>query len=198
MVLWGVLALACGVFLGALDRLPEAASGWRKLWKALGVVVLLFGAMELVGAAAGGDNWTRPLEKLGAAGSSAETTAHIEFRKIKSLEDLDQALQQASASGKGAMLDFYADWCVECIRMERNTFPDEDVQSLLSQIQPLQADVTPHDEVDQALMKQFGIIGPPAILFFDRAGEEMKAYRLVGYFTPEEFSRHLRAVLAAQ
>jgi thiol:disulfide interchange protein DsbD len=61
-----------------------------------------------------------------------------------------------------------------------------------------QADVTPHDEVDQALMKQFGIIGPPAILFFDRAGEEMKAYRLVGYFTPEEFSRHLRAVLAAQ
>jgi thiol:disulfide interchange protein DsbD len=112
MVLWGVLALACGVFLGALDRLPEAASGWRKLWKALGVVLLLFGAMELVGAAAGGDNWTRPLEKLGAAGSSAETTAHIEFRKIKSLEDLDQALQQASASGKGAMLDFYADWCV--------------------------------------------------------------------------------------
>ena len=90
------------------------------------------------------------------------------------------------------------DWCVECIRMERNTFPDPGVQALLEQMQPLQADVTPHDEVDQALMKKYGIIGPPAILFFDKSGAEMKAYRLVGYFTPEEFSEHLRAVLAAQ
>ena len=193
-----VLALACGVFLGALDRLHDSATGWRKLWKALGGVLLLGGAMELVGAAAGGDNWMRPLEKLAVSSSSGVVQEHVEFRRIKSLQDLDLALEQASASGKGAMLDFYADWCVECIRMERNTFPDETVQALLSQIQPLQADVTPHDEIDQALMKKFGIIGPPAILFFDRTGAEMEAYRLVGYFTPEEFSNHLRAVLAAQ
>lgn len=198
MVLWGVLAIACGIFLGALERLPDRASGWRRLWKALGIVLLLAGAMELVGAAAGGDNWTRPLEKLGATGSAADAQAHVQFRRIKSIEDLDLALQQASASGKGAMLDFYADWCVECIRMERNTFPDENVQALMSQLQPLQADVTPHDEVDQALMRRFGIIGPPAILFFDRQGREMQAYRLVGYFTPGEFADHLRAVLAAQ
>ena len=65
------------------------------------------------------------------------------------------------------MLDFYADWCVECKRMERNTFPDTGVQGLLDQFQLLQADVTANDDVDQALMKSFGIIGPPAILFFD-------------------------------
>ena len=47
-------------------------------------------------------------------------------------------------------------------------------------------------------MRKFGIIGPPAILFFNRAGEEMKDWRLVGYFPPEEFSRHLEGVLAAQ
>jgi thiol:disulfide interchange protein DsbD len=82
--------------------------------------------------------------------------------------------------------------------MERNTFPENSVQALLGQLQPLQADVTPHDEVDQALMRRFGIIGPPAILFFDRKGTEMKDYRLVGYFTPAEFSSHLQAVLAAQ
>jgi thiol:disulfide interchange protein DsbD len=198
MVLWGILAIACGIFLGVLERLPEGASGWRRLWKALGMVLLLAGAMELVGAAAGGDNWTRPLERLGVTGSAADAEDHVQFRRIKSSEDLNIALEQASASGKGAMLDFYADWCVECIRMERNTFPDESVQALLSQLQPLQADVTPHDEVDQALMRRFGIIGPPAILFFDRAGQEMKAYRLVGYFAPSEFASHLRAVLAAQ
>jgi len=122
----------------------------------------------------------------------------VEFRRIKSLDDLDRAVAQANQSGKGAMLDFYADWCVECIRMERNTFPDPGVQERLGRLQPLQADVTPNDEIDQALMKQFGIIGPPAILFFDRDGNEMKAWRLVGYFTPEAFSEHLDGVLAAQ
>jgi thiol:disulfide interchange protein DsbD len=178
--------------------LPDHANGWRRLWKALGVVLVLIGAMELVGAAAGGDRWTRPLESLGVGASGDHAAEHIEFRRIKSVDDLDRALQQAAASGKGAMLDFYADWCVECIRMERNTFPDAGVQALLQQLQPLQADVTPHDEVDQALMKHFGIIGPPAILFFDRNGNEMKAYRLVGYFKPEAFSSHVQAVLAAQ
>jgi thiol:disulfide interchange protein DsbD len=197
MVLWGALLIACGVYLGALERLPEGVSGWRRLWKSLGLVLVLTGVLEFVGAAAGGDNWMRPLEKLGG-GSSEVVENHVQFRRIKSSGDLDLALAQSSATGRGAMLDFYADWCVECIRMERNTFPDEGVQALLGQLQLLQADVTPHDDVDQALMRRFDIIGPPAILFFDRSGAEMKPYRLIGYFTPVEFSEHLQAVLAAQ
>ncbi len=96
------------------------------------------------------------------------------------------------------MLDFYADWCVECKRMERNTFPEPGVQALISRLQLLQADVTANDATDQVLMKTFGIIGPPAILFFDRNGEEMKPYRLVGYFEPDAFSDHLQLVLASQ
>jgi thiol:disulfide interchange protein DsbD len=82
--------------------------------------------------------------------------------------------------------------------MERNTFPEEGVQQKLDQLLLLQADVTANDEVDQQLMKSFGIIGPPAILFFDRSGQEMKAFRLVGYFEAEEFTDHLQQVLAAQ
>ena len=62
----------------------------------------------------------------------------------------------------------------------------------------LQTDVTANDPIDQALMKTFDIIGPPAILFFDQTGAEMTAYRLVGYFEPEEFIDHLNRVLAAQ
>ena len=65
-------------------------------------------------------------------------------------------------------------------------------------MQPLQADVTAHDALDQELMRAFGVIGPPAILFFDRNGKEMKPFRLVGYFDPETFSSHLQRVLAAQ
>jgi thiol:disulfide interchange protein DsbD len=198
MLLWGVLAIGCGVYLGAFEALPAAASGWKRLWKSLGLVLVLLGAVEIIGAAAGGDYWLRPLESF--RGGQAVTAAHEQspFRRIKSVEDLQAAVQQANASGKGAMLDFYADWCVECIRMERNTFHEPAVQELLAGLQPLQADVTAHDETDQQLMREFGIIGPPAILFFDRSGQEMKQWRLVGYFPPDEFAEHVRQVLAAQ
>jgi len=196
LLLWGTLAIACGVYMGALERIQEHASGWRRLWKSLGLILLLLGAMEIIGAAAGGDNWLKPLNKIGMSGSVA-SQQHVEFKRIKSLQDLDAAVAQASQAGQPAMLDFYADWCVECLRMERNTFAEPEIQALFSKIRPLQADVTPNDKVDQALMSKFNIIGPPAILFFDRHGNEMPEFRLVGYFAAEEFSAHLTRVLAS-
>jgi thiol:disulfide interchange protein DsbD len=197
MLLWGVLAIACGVYLRALEPLPEGISPWRRLWKALGLMLLLIGALELVGAAAGGEYWLRPLDSFRSANmGTAENKAR--FQRIKSLDDLKNAVVQANAESKGVMLDFYADWCVECLRMERNTFHHPEVQALLNQMQPLQADVTANDTVDRELLSAFGIIGPPAILFFDRNGKEMKPWRLVGYFPPDEFAAHLTSVLTAQ
>jgi thiol:disulfide interchange protein DsbD len=198
MMLWGVLAIACGIYLGALERIEPGSSGWKRLWKSLGIVLLVLGILEMVGAAAGGDYWLRPLAGIRPAADGVTAEKHAAFRRIKSVEDLEQALTQARAGGSAAMLDFYADWCVECKRMERNTFPDETVAALLERFQLLQTDVTANDDVDQELMRSFGIIGPPAILFFDRDGTEMTAYRLVGYFDPEEFTAHLQQVLAAQ
>ena len=198
LFLWGVLGIGCGVYLGALRRTEPGDSGWRKLWQTAGIVLMILGVVEIIGALSGADNWQRPLSGILGGSSHATAESHVPFTRIKSVEDLERNLQGMSVQGRGAMLDFYADWCVECVRMERNTFPDAGVQTLLAQLQPLQADVTAHDETDQALMRRFGIIGPPAILFFDREGREMEAYRLVGYFDPEEFSTHLQRVLAAR
>jgi len=194
LLLWGVLAIASGVYLGALEAIPAGASGWRRLWKSLGLALLLIGAMEIIGAASGGDNWMRPLKNLGQGGQG-ESVEHVTFQRVKSLEDLEAAVALANRAGKPAMLDFYADWCVECIRMERNTFIEPEIQALFEQVQPFQADVTDNDDIDQALMDKYDIIGPPAILFFDRKGDEMRAYRLVGYFEADEFALHLNSVL---
>jgi thiol:disulfide interchange protein DsbD len=194
LLLWGALATASGVYLGALERIPEGASGWRRLWKSLGLVLLLLGAIEIIGAASGGENWMKPLKNL-RSGGQASAVEQVTFQRIKSLADLEAGVARANQAGKPAMLDFYADWCVECVRMERNTFGEPEIQALFGQIQPLQADVTPNDEVDQALMKKYGVIGPPAILFFDRKGNELPGFRLVGFFEAEEFADHLRRVL---
>jgi thioredoxin:protein disulfide reductase len=194
LLLWGVLAIASGVYLGALERIPDGAPGWRSLWKSLGLVLLLLGVIEVIGAASGGDNWVRPLKHIRTS-EQATQAKRISFEKIKSLGDLQAAVARANLAGKPAMLDFYADWCVECIRMERNTFGEPEIQTLFGQIQPLQADVTANDETDQALMAEYGIIGPPTILFFDRNGKELRDRRLVGYFEQDQFAKYLRGVL---
>ncbi len=194
LLLWGMLAIASGVYMGALERIAEGASGWRRLWKSMGLVLLLLGAIEIIGAASGEDNWMEPLESINS-GAQQVAVDHVDFQRVKSLTDLEAAVARANQAGKPAMLDFFADWCVECVRMERNTFGEPEIQALFQRIQPLQADVTTNDEIDQALMAEYGIIGPPAILFFDRNGKELRGFRLVGYFEPEEFAEHLKKVL---
>ena len=51
MLLWGSLLVVSAVYMGALRDLPVEASGWSRLWKGLGLVLLIYGALMLVGAA---------------------------------------------------------------------------------------------------------------------------------------------------
>ncbi|NEX21754.1 protein-disulfide reductase DsbD [Thiorhodococcus mannitoliphagus] len=194
MLLWGLLLICSAVYLGALSQLPADVSGWRKLWKGLGVFLLIYGALMLLGAAAGGRDTLQPLRGLGLGGGGA-AAQHATFQRIKTVADLDAALARAQSAGKPVLLDFYADWCVSCKEMERYTFSDPDVIKEMSRFELLQADVTANDAADQALMQgRFGLPGPPAILFFDTSGSELKGYRVVGFKPAEVFANHLREV----
>jgi len=89
------------------------------------------------------------------------------------------------------MLEFYADWCATCKIMERTTFSDPAVVKALKSFIPLQADVTANDDVDKALQKHFKVIAPPAVLFFDKQGDEIKSARIVGEIDAKKFLEHL-------
>jgi thioredoxin:protein disulfide reductase len=199
MLMAGVLAVACAVYLGALERLADGASGWRKLWKTLGVVLLIAGAAELIGAAAGSDDLLQPLRGVaagtGAAATSATKAAALPFSKVKSVADVERELAAAKTSGKPAMLDFYADWCVSCKEMEKFTFSRPAVQQALAGFVLLQADVTADDDVDQALMKRYGIVAPPDTLFFGAEGSEKHALQLTG---PEDADLFVKRIAAAR
>ncbi|HEX4480955.1 MAG TPA: protein-disulfide reductase DsbD [Rudaea sp.] len=194
MLMAGLLAVASAVYLGALERIPEGASGWRTLWKALGVVLLIGGAAELIGAAAGSNDLLQPLRGMGSTVSVAASNASLVFKRVKSSEDVDRELAAAKSAGKPAMLDFYADWCVSCKEMEKFTFTKSDVQSALSNFVLLQADVTANDDTDQALMKKYGIVAPPDTLFFAANGDEKHALQLTGPEDADKFVKRIESV----
>ena len=113
-----------------------------------------------------------------------------EFIAITSVEQLDNII--ASNKAKPIMLDFYADWCVACLEFEKFTFTDKEVNALMKQYILLKADVTGNNVNDKALMKEFNIFGPPAILFFDNAGNEVRKIRTIGFKNPKEFKKILQ------
>jgi thiol:disulfide interchange protein DsbD len=176
----------------ALSPLGPDSSGWQKLGKGIGVVLLVIGSLELIGAAAGGRDYLQPLKGIGLGGAGAASTQqHLSFKRIKSIEDLNGELAEASNQGKMVMFDFYADWCVYCKDYEKYVFTDPRVQQVLSNVVLLQADVTANDAQDKALLKHVKVTAPPAILFFDKHGTEMRGYRLVGSMNADEFLVHV-------
>jgi thiol:disulfide interchange protein DsbD len=192
MLLWAALLVISAVFLHALDSLPAHASGWRRVWKGVGVVALITGLSLVLGALGGSRDVLQPLAvykgglAAGATAAAGSEAPHLKFDKIKSVVELETRLNQARAAGKGVMLDFYADWCVSCKEMEKFTFTDAKVQERLKTAVLLQADVTNISDEDKALLKRFGLFGPPGIVFWTPAGTE-SGYKVIGYEPSDKF-----------
>lgn len=177
MLLWAALLLGYGFYLLRHTR------HWAAM--AFGAAFALMGGMQLVGVASGGRDAFAPLAHLNG------TPQHhgLVFTRIKTVDQLDAAL--AANAGKTVMLDFYADWCVSCKEMEKFTFVDPKVQAKLANTTLLQVDVTANDAADKAMLKRFGLFGPPGIILFDAQGKEIADSRVIGYQNAEKFSASL-------
>jgi len=193
LALWALLFIVSAIFMGALDRPVPGTRGWQRLWTGIGLAMLVYGATLLVGAAGGGTDVLRPLQGIAGTGHPAPA---LEFTPVKNVAELDDMLAFAARNGQAVMLDVYADWCVECRRLEKHTFRESAVRAVLRDVLLLKADVTANDEQDSALLQRLDLFGPPAILFF-REGRERRAYRIIGYVDAEIFVRHVREVIAS-
>ncbi len=197
LLLWGALAILSAVFLHVFEMLPEKPSATLRLGKALGILLLLAGILELAGAASGGDNPLQPLSKFRAFSGKTSNIAveGVRFTRIRTEAELDRALASAE---KPVMLDFYADWCVSCKELEHFTFSDPEVRKRMESMTLLQVDVTANSAEDKALMKRFSIFGPPAIIFFDASGQEIQGSRVVGFVEAKPFVDHLERYIPAR
>lgn len=177
MLGWAILLLAYAIYQLFFHRSGMFA-------KAVAVMFSLLGAVQLVGVATGGRDVFSPVAHL--YGGSTE---HVKFTRVRSIAELDAALAQSK--GKTVMLDFYADWCVSCKEMEKLTFPETKVKAKLDNMLLLQVDVTANNADDKALLKRFGLFGPPGIIFFDAQGKEIPGQRVIGYQNADKFLQSL-------
>ncbi len=190
LALWGALLISAAVMLVSQTH-GHQHGGWsHSLWRRCASAVLaVIGMLQIAGAASGGNDPLQPLAHLTRRTESGATGA-LPFGPLRSVAELDAALRTA---GRPVMLDFYADWCVSCKEMERYTFSDPQVQRRLSGALLLKADVTANNADDRALLKRFGLFGPPGTIFFDASGHEVANARIVGFQNSGQFLKTLQA-----
>ncbi|MDJ0039701.1 protein-disulfide reductase DsbD [Pantoea allii] len=173
--LWSLLGVA--FFAWAFSASLRASGGkWR-------VVQIIMLAAALISA--------RPLQDWAfGSGAPQQNIAHLPFQSVQTVEQIDQALQQAQ--GRITMVDLYADWCVACKEFEKYTFSDSAVRDSLNNVQLLQANVTANTTTDNALLQHLNVLGLPTILFFDAQGKEIPGSRITGFLKADDFRAHLQ------
>jgi thioredoxin:protein disulfide reductase len=190
LLLWGVYFIVAAVFLGATRRLPDDAGGWRLLWKGLGIVLLIWGALALVGGFIGNRDVFRPLPLSVLSGKTDGRGPAANTERVRTVAELDRHLLDARAAGKPVLVDYYADWCLDCVRMEGTTFRDPRVVRELERFTVVQADITDAlSNEGRALKRRFNIYAPPALVFVDRDGRDRRVY---GFRSAEELLTLLR------
>ncbi|MGX5175390.1 protein-disulfide reductase DsbD [Aliikangiella sp. IMCC44653] len=196
---WAVLLIVSATYMGAFSAVT---SGAQKLWKGVGLVLFIYGAILVLGASLGNSRLLAPLAGLTdiASVSSSTQTAqydvHAGFKMVKTIADVEREVAAANAQGKSVMFDFFAESCTACYEFAEKTFPDPQVQAALANSVLIQADVTANDAQDKALMKHYQVVGLPSILFFDAQGNEDKRLRAIGFESADIFVQRLNAAFS--
>jgi thiol:disulfide interchange protein DsbD len=196
MLAWAALLILTGVYLRAIDPLPQNARGGARISKGVGIIALAAGLAYVVGALSGSRDVLQPLSGLRGAAAGEPAGPGVSFQRVGNIAELDAAI--AAAKGKVVMLDFYADWCVSCKEMERYTFTDPAVKSRLAGMVKVQADVTSGNADHQVLLKRFRLFGPPGIVFFDPSGREIQGLRVIGFMSADKFTTVLDQALGVR
>jgi len=193
MILWSLLFIGSAIYSGALEPLKEGISGPTKLIKVFAVLMLGYGLILLVGTFSGGTSVFDPLKKLYSnKGVVGAISTQPVFMKVATKVELDKAIQEST---KPVLIDFTAEWCAACHELEEITFADATVQQLMQKFTLIQINVTNNSDDDKELQKLYGVVGPPAIIFYDANHNELQNHKMIGYKPPSDFITILNNVL---
>ena len=181
--LWAMLGTA--FFIWFAFQMPKNGTGW--VFRILFLVAAMISVKPL-------QTWVWGETSTPSAVEN-KAVSHVEFKKVKSEAELQQALSENNKSL--VMLDLYADWCVACKEFEKETFSDPSVQKAFGDMLLLQVDMTKNSEENRALMTKYKVLGLPTILFFNRDGKEIEGGRVNGFMPPVEFLQWIEKIRKA-
>lgn len=181
--LWAMLGTA--FFIWFAFQMPKNGTGW--VFRIFFLVAAMISVKPLQAWVWGENSIPSAVEN--------KAVSHVEFKKVKSEAELQQALSENNKSL--VMLDLYADWCVACKEFEKETFSDPSVQKAFGDMLLLQVDMTKNSEENRALMTKYKVLGLPTILFFNRDGKEIEGSRVNGFMPPVEFLQWIEKISKA-
>jgi thiol:disulfide interchange protein DsbD len=189
---WAGLLFVTGLYLWQITQTLLNPLFQASL-RAVSLVLIVWGAMALIGGSSGGDDVLRPMGSIGfASGSSALSKAPLPFQRTSNLAEAKRLLAKAKTANRPAMVDFYADWCLDCKRMHRSTYKQESVAAALKGWDLIEIDVSNTSDQSEELKRFFDVFGPPATLFIRRDGNEISELRQYGYLSEEDFLTFVR------
>jgi thiol:disulfide interchange protein DsbD len=192
LALWASLLTIAPIALGAITPLDKQSSSWRRIFKAVNLIVLGYGILLWLLVARGGGDMHQPLADWDYNANN-QTVQSIDFELLQSEEQLDRLIANTQGSDNLIVLKFYADWCVSCKTLERKVFSDREVIKNLDNALALTANVTDNTESNKSLLARFDIAGPPAILFF-KNGKEARSQRIIGEISAKDFLKRLKSI----
>ncbi|MEN2425463.1 protein-disulfide reductase DsbD [Chromobacterium vaccinii] len=184
-----LFAVAAGLF--RISH-PWQASGRQWLLRGSAILLGLWSAAMLLGAAAGQGNPLQPLAFSPPAGASTSAPAMEAFTTLRDPAALQRELDAARAQGQWTLVDYYADWCVACKEIEHEVFGDARVRQALAGMRLLRPDVTAANDDSSRMMSSRQVLGPPTLLLIGPDGKERRAQRIIGKLSADEFLARLR------
>lgn len=153
--------IAGGIYLGFLESSGRGVKTFTRIKWGVGAALLVVGAMLVMN-----------LQKEG-----------VEWEPYS-----DDAYSEAIENNQPVMLDFYADWCIPCLELERSTYTDAEVIESTREFKRFKVDMTNYESEDsRELRDRFDVAGVPTIVFIRPDGREVKEARVVGYLRPDLF-----------
>ncbi len=161
--------IAGGLYLGFLESSGKGAKIFTRVKWGMGVVLLIIAGMLYQNLQKEGIIWE---------------------------EYSDEKFEQAIYDGQPILMDFYADWCIPCLELERSTFTDTDVIDATQDFKRLKVDMTQYEsERAENLRREFNIDGVPTIVFINSDGLEVTDARVVGFLRADRFLERVRMTI---